>query len=292
MTDVSHASLTGAQLHEPKGADTAIAGTAYVANGSGSGSWSSIGISSLTGMVADFIAPLVPSGWLELDGSVISSSTYSALYGVMTIPTTGTRTSGSAIITSIPDTSSLHSGYYVFGTGIASGTTIVSVDSSTQITVSNTASTSGTSAISISPWLLNTGTIQLPDLTTSGRYRRSRSSGTAIGQTQADQNQAHTHTTSGTTNDPGNHTHGVTDPTHRHTEQAHSGGGGGASGVKLETAVDLTTALTNTVSDFAATGISINAAGSHTHTVTGTAASSGGTEARPLTIIFMTCVKT
>lgn len=34
-----HRDLTGADIHEPKGADTASAGTVYVADGAGSGSW-------------------------------------------------------------------------------------------------------------------------------------------------------------------------------------------------------------------------------------------------------------
>jgi hypothetical protein len=35
----AHKDLTGAELHEPKGADTASAGDVYVADGAGSGSW-------------------------------------------------------------------------------------------------------------------------------------------------------------------------------------------------------------------------------------------------------------
>lgn len=38
MTTV-HKNLTGADLHEPKGADTALSGYVYVANGTGSGVW-------------------------------------------------------------------------------------------------------------------------------------------------------------------------------------------------------------------------------------------------------------
>lgn len=34
-----HRNLTGADLHEPKGVETALAGMVYVANGSGSGTW-------------------------------------------------------------------------------------------------------------------------------------------------------------------------------------------------------------------------------------------------------------
>lgn len=38
---VEHSALTGAQLHEPKGAATAANGTVYTANGAGSGVWTS-----------------------------------------------------------------------------------------------------------------------------------------------------------------------------------------------------------------------------------------------------------
>lgn len=43
----NHADLTGAELHEPKGADTATANTVYLANGSGSGSWSKVTASAI-----------------------------------------------------------------------------------------------------------------------------------------------------------------------------------------------------------------------------------------------------
>lgn len=38
-----HRDLTGAELHEPKGVESALSGTVYVANGSGSGSWTNLG---------------------------------------------------------------------------------------------------------------------------------------------------------------------------------------------------------------------------------------------------------
>ena len=40
MANVEHSNLTDPSLHEPKGASTASAGTAYIADGLGSGSWS------------------------------------------------------------------------------------------------------------------------------------------------------------------------------------------------------------------------------------------------------------
>lgn len=39
MANVTHADLTGANLHEPKGAATANSGEVYVADGAGSGAW-------------------------------------------------------------------------------------------------------------------------------------------------------------------------------------------------------------------------------------------------------------
>lgn len=39
MPTTTHSLLTGADLHEPKGAATATTGTVYTANGSGSGTW-------------------------------------------------------------------------------------------------------------------------------------------------------------------------------------------------------------------------------------------------------------
>lgn len=247
-------------------------------------------------MIADFTWPVVQDGWLELDGSTISTTTYNALYSVMTIQQNGTRISGSAIITSLTSTANMRVGYYVFGTGIASGTTILSVDSSNQITLSGNASSSGTATVIVSPWLINTGTIKLPDLSTAGRYRRSRTSSTAIGQLQADQNQAHTHSLSvtGTTDTVANHTHvnTLTDPGHTHTSNAlinnsSSSTPGGGFSVPSSGAATINSATT---------GITINnaAAGSHNHSVTstGTSGSTGSAEARPLSIVVMTCVKT
>lgn len=299
MANVSHASLTGSNLHEPKGVASAALGTVYVADGAGSGSWTDVGTASFTGMIADFITPVAPTGWLECDGSTISTSTYSALYNVMAIHTSGTRTNGSPIITSISSTATFKVGNYVFGTGIPTGSTIVTIDSSSQITISNNATSSGTSAFDVSPWLLNTGTIKLPDLTTVGRFRRSRSSTTKVGDLQADQNQAHTHTVSGSTDSQGAHTHtiNITDPTHAHPAGPGDRYVGSVSG-NNSAGANSTPTTVNAMNTFntglASTGITASSvsAGAHTHTVTGTAASSGSTEARPLAIVVLTCVKT
>lgn len=45
---VQHSSLTGADLHEPKGVATATVGTVYVANGASSGTWTSVPATSVS----------------------------------------------------------------------------------------------------------------------------------------------------------------------------------------------------------------------------------------------------
>lgn len=298
--------MTGAQLHEPKGVDAASSGEVYVANGSGSGNWTSISVSTFTGAVADFITPVVPSGWLELDGSVISTSTYAALASVMKIAFTGTRTNSSPIITSIASTANMKVGYYVFGTGFSAGTTILTIDSPTQITVSNSAGSSGTGALDASPWAMNTGTITLPDVTTAGRYRRSRTSATKVGDLQADQNKAHTHT--GTTgNASADHTHtfsGTTGSMNQNSSHSHSvggtgngsfvraGGGGSQSGGGSFGFPDGTVTINSTGTDHQHTysGTTSGQSGTHNHTFT--TSSDGSSEVRPLTLVVLTCVKT
>ena len=60
------------------------------------------------------------------------------------LSTTGTWTTSSAIVTGIPTTSGLDSNYLVSGTGIQNDTYILSVDSGTQVTLSQTPSSAGT----------------------------------------------------------------------------------------------------------------------------------------------------
>ncbi len=222
----------------------------------------------------------------------------------MSSTTSGTRTNGSAIITSIPSTTGYKAGYFVFGTGITSGSTILTVDSPTQITISNAATSSGSSAFAISPWLLNTGTIQLPDVTSVGRYRRSRTSTTAVGQVQADQNKAHTHAVSGTSAiQSASHTHpvsitsGTESATHTHAEQFASystlqwnpGGGAAAATYSNTSGQTGTESATHT---HLVSGNTSTQSADHTHAISFTSGSDGGTETRPTSLICLTCVKT
>jgi hypothetical protein len=220
----------------------------------------------------------------------------------MSITTSGTRTNGSPIITSIASTTPFVAGYYVFGTGIATGTTILSVDSGTQITLSANASSSGTSSFFVSPFLMNTGTLTLPNVTAAGRFRRSRQTGTKVGDVQTTANIDHNHTVSvtGSADSQGNHAHTITitDPGHLHnnapTRNSSSTNTGSPSAIYPGSINDSTMNF-NTSSNTTGITASSNTTGAHTHSVTasGTTSTSGsGSESRPYTLVVLTCIKT
>ncbi len=63
------------------------------------------------------------------------------------VTTTGTTTLGSPVVTAIPSTTGIDSTYTVIGTGINQDTGIVSNDSSSQVTMTQTATATGTVAL-------------------------------------------------------------------------------------------------------------------------------------------------
>lgn len=306
MANIAHSVLAGTEIHEPKGIADASLGQVYVADGVGSGNWASVGTSSFTGMISDFAWAEVQDGWLECDGSDINISTYATLFAVMTIQGNGTRTNGSAVITSLSSTSNMRVGYYIYGTGIAEDTTILSVDSATQVTMTANASSTGTTTVIVSPWRLGNGVIRLPNITGSGRYRRSRDSTTSVGQLQASQNLSHTHTGSGNTGTiSADHTHyfsgntGTQSANHTHNYSL-----AGAGQLADFTDPDFYALTSPTAGGLAATGTESTShthgfsgstggvSSNHTHAYSFTTSSSGSSEARPYSIVLMTCVKT
>lgn len=89
MVDIAHKDLTGDQLHEPKGADTALVDTVYIADGAGSGAFAQLDYSQLAGTPTSggsglvFITSKTASASATLDfehgvSSVILDTTYPA----------------------------------------------------------------------------------------------------------------------------------------------------------------------------------------------------------------------
>lgn len=88
MATVQHRDIPEVQLHEPKGASTALAGTTYVASGAGSGTWRKVGTDILQGMTGDLG---VAGKRVVSNGSNGLALVADAAYGVATITTNTTN---------------------------------------------------------------------------------------------------------------------------------------------------------------------------------------------------------
>lgn len=138
---VAHSALTGADLHEPKGAAAASSGQVYVANGAGSGAFQKIGLSEL-----DTTEILVPNRYC-LTGIIADVSTASSILIPVPLGSTmvsatlvlgGTIASADASVTfEKPSTVSLGSAVTVAFSGSAEGTTF------TFLATTNTSLTAG-----------------------------------------------------------------------------------------------------------------------------------------------------
>lgn len=83
---VEHASLSGSQLHEPKGAASAASGAVYIADGAGSGSWTvadTINKVTLTCRLDDVSTASSVYVVAPIAGTV--SKIYSVLQGAITV---------------------------------------------------------------------------------------------------------------------------------------------------------------------------------------------------------------
>lgn len=80
MATKPHKLLTGADLHEPKGVETALTGQVYVANGAGSGAWITINttIQFSTGDIKATLKTTPDTDWIMMDEGTIGSATSGA----------------------------------------------------------------------------------------------------------------------------------------------------------------------------------------------------------------------
>ena len=99
MANVQHSALTDPNIHEPKGVSSASSGQVYVANGSGSGSWTytsghaygelfiDAGVTSQTLPASSATAKLNPTGEWTTNGN--KNITLSAANGTITVQQAG-----------------------------------------------------------------------------------------------------------------------------------------------------------------------------------------------------------
>lgn len=105
MTNIAHASLTGSDLHEPKGVSGATSGQVYIADGSGSGAWTDTGATIgtanfTTGDLKPTIKTSADTGWVMLDDGSIGDLSSSAT----TLASAGTSALFSLLWNNVSDT--------------------------------------------------------------------------------------------------------------------------------------------------------------------------------------------
>lgn len=110
MTTVSHATLTGSNLHEPKGASTALINTVYVSDGAGSGTWQTIGNSQTDGMIGNMA--------LIKSVAASSSSTIDFVHGVSGVILDSTYDNYEIFITGVQFSSASNGLSMIIGTGV------------------------------------------------------------------------------------------------------------------------------------------------------------------------------
>lgn len=117
------------------------------------------------GRIEPYAGFSAPTGYLLCDAGAYSRATYARLFGILTKTTTGTTVNASAVV-SVADSSGMKAGMPVEGPGIAVGTTILTVDSGIQITLSAAAGVgAGAGTIRVLPFGQGDGstTFNTPD---------------------------------------------------------------------------------------------------------------------------------
>lgn len=139
-----------------------------------------------TGTVLDFSGLLAPAGYLFPFGQAVSRTTYVTLMGVeCVVGQSGSVTSGSPIVTGLASTAALQTGWPISGAGIPGSTTVLSVDSSTQIHISQNANSGSGSSVPllVCPYGIGDGTttFNLPDLRGRATFGTDNMGGVAAG---------------------------------------------------------------------------------------------------------------
>ena len=164
------------------------------------------------GTIWDYAGHSDPNGWFSCDGREISRSSFPELFAVSHFTQSGTL-NASTTVTALTDTSSMFAGMHVTGTNSPASTTIASVDSATQITLSAAATGSGSTTLTFYLWGAGDGTatFNIPDF--RGRVGIGAGTGTypsASAFVPGMYGGEETHALTGTENGPHTHTYNET----------------------------------------------------------------------------------
>ena len=91
------------------------------------------------GTIEWFSMKTPPAGRLKANGAAVSRAVYAALFAAITFTDSTVDTTNASTTATMDDTSNVEEGYTIEGAGIPVGTTVISVDSPTALTLSQAA---------------------------------------------------------------------------------------------------------------------------------------------------------
>jgi hypothetical protein len=108
----------------------------------------------------------LPAGYLWANGAAVSRATYAGLFAAICVSQNGAHTNGSNVVTALASTANLGVGMPIGGSGIPAATTVSSIDSGTQIHISQNATTTATTTLDVCPAGVGDGstTFNVPDM--------------------------------------------------------------------------------------------------------------------------------
>lgn len=179
------------------------------------------------GEVKDFSGTVAPPLWQLAYGQAVSRTAYVDLFNALTIQFTGSTTSGSTTVSSVTVPATLTVGQPISGPGIASGSTITAIGTTT-LTLSAAATATATNvALVVAPFGIGDGstTFNLPDYRGRSGFGADAMGGTAASRlTTESLGVAASLAASGGNELLQSHNHVLTDTGHNHTQNPHGHG--------------------------------------------------------------------
>jgi len=100
----------------------------------------------------DWVGVTAPSGYLLLNGQLVSRTTFAALFGCISVQGVAATTSNGSASVVVPNSALFQIGWFVSGNNVTCNSTVSTIPDGTHITISSTAGASGATTLTIGPY--------------------------------------------------------------------------------------------------------------------------------------------
>jgi hypothetical protein len=105
-----------------------------------------------TGTVLDFSGPIIPTGFLQANGQIISRTVYANLFNALAYTSVSATTINTSTSVVVPNSALFQIGWYVGGNNVTCNTYITSIPDGTHIVIQNAAGAGGSTTLTIGPY--------------------------------------------------------------------------------------------------------------------------------------------